>query len=164
MTICEHCLHERLCKAEKGVVRCMSFESAWYPAEKAVEVFGAERQKLVAIGEMGELMTAISDHERGRKTVQDIADEIADVEQVLEELKIIYGIKRDVLLAKPRKATKLALEIVKELEKRDAGDASGGGLENLPEFPADEFAWGKIDFEFEKKIRQRIKEEMNDAT
>lgn len=164
MTICEHCLHERLCKAEKGVVRCMSFESAWYPAEKAVEVFGAERQKLVAIGEMGELATAISDHMRGRKTAQDIADEIADVEQVLEELKVIYSIRKDVLLAKPRKATKLAYEIIAEMDKRDVEDASGGGLEKLPEFPADEFAWGKIDFEFEKKIRKRIKEEMNEPT
>lgn len=127
MPICEHCLHERVCKAEKGVMRCASFEPAWYPAKKAVEVFGAERQKLVAIGEMGELMTAISDHERGRKTVQDIADEIADVEQTLEELKIIYGIRKDVLLAKPRKAKKLAYEIVREMEKKNTDCHSASG-------------------------------------
>jgi NTP pyrophosphatase (non-canonical NTP hydrolase) len=105
----------------------MGFECAWNPAAKAVEVFGAEQQKLVAIGEMGELMTAMSDHERGRKTVHDIADEIADVEQVLEELKIIYGIRRDVLLAKPRKAKKLAYEIIAEMEKKNTDCHSASG-------------------------------------
>lgn len=118
MTICKHCLHERLCREKGGVTHCMSFEPAWSPAQMAVEVFGAERQKLVAIGEMGELATAMSDHMRGRKTVQDIADEIADVEQTLEEMKIIYGIRKDVLLAKPRKAKKLAYEIIAEMEKQ----------------------------------------------
>lgn len=123
MSICKYCTQERACR-EKDVLLCGLFEPVWPPAAMAVEVFGAEKQKLVAIGEMAELMTAISDHERGRKTEQDIADEIADVEQVLEELKIIYGVRKDVLLAKPRKSKKLALKIITELEKREGRNAA----------------------------------------
>ena len=55
--------------------------------ETAIKVFGAVHQEEVAIEECGELIQAICHKHRGRK--DNIAEEIADVEIMLEQLKII---------------------------------------------------------------------------
>ncbi|WP_230311965.1 MazG nucleotide pyrophosphohydrolase domain-containing protein [Turicibacter sanguinis] len=58
---------------------------------KAVETFGAELQQMVAIEEMGELLQAISKRARGKDNRDNLAEEIADVEIMLEQLKHCYG-------------------------------------------------------------------------
>lgn len=57
---------------------------------QAVAAFGEEHQLWVFVGEVAELLDDIADYKRGRCTVDDIAEEIADVEIMLEQLKIIY--------------------------------------------------------------------------
>ena len=57
--------------------------------EKAIERFGATQQEIVAIEECSELIQAITHKHRGRK--HNLAEEIADVEIMLEQLKIING-------------------------------------------------------------------------
>ena len=58
---------------------------------KAVETFGAELQQMVAIEEMGELLQAISKRARGKDNRDNLAEEIAYVEIMLEQLKHCYG-------------------------------------------------------------------------
>lgn len=56
----------------------------------AVDTYGAEKKEWVLVGEIGELLTAIADQKRGRDTVDHIAEETADVEIMLSQLKIIH--------------------------------------------------------------------------
>jgi NTP pyrophosphatase (non-canonical NTP hydrolase) len=53
----------------------------------AIEKFGEEKQELKAVEEMCELIVAISHKHFGRE--HNIAEEIADVEIMLEQLKMI---------------------------------------------------------------------------
>ena len=55
-----------------------------------MDKFGTAAQEWVLIGEVGELLTAMADHKRGRDTVDHIAEETADVEIMLAQLKIIH--------------------------------------------------------------------------
>ena len=56
----------------------------------AIQVFGPDAQVNVAIEEMAELTDAICKLRRGRRTVENVAEEIADVEIMLEQLRMIY--------------------------------------------------------------------------
>ena len=69
---------------------------------KAVETFGVEIQQIVAMEELGELIQAISkiarwecsqseDLETLFKYIDNLSEEIADVEIILEQLKQCYG-------------------------------------------------------------------------
>jgi NTP pyrophosphatase (non-canonical NTP hydrolase) len=60
----------------------------------AIAVFGADMQELVAIEECAELIQAITHKQRGR--AHNIAEEIADVEIMLEQLKIINACEKEV--------------------------------------------------------------------
>jgi NTP pyrophosphatase (non-canonical NTP hydrolase) len=60
----------------------------------AIRVFGEEAQEGVAIEECSELIQAISHKHRGRE--HNIAEEIADVEIMLEQLKIINNCRNEV--------------------------------------------------------------------
>ena len=58
----------------------------------AVHHYGAEHQKKKAIEEMGELITAISREQDGRATTEQVITEIADVQIMMRQLALIYGI------------------------------------------------------------------------
>ena len=60
----------------------------------AVKVFGEKAQEEVAIEECSELIQAICHKHRGRE--HNIAEEIADVEIMLEQLKIINCCSKEV--------------------------------------------------------------------
>ena len=71
----------------------------------AVDTYGAENQKWVFMGECGELFDAMADERRGRCDIDHVAEEIADVEIMLDQLKIIYQC-RDAVKAWRRKKLK----------------------------------------------------------
>lgn len=83
---------------------------------EAVITYGADAQEWVFVGEVGELLDAIADHKRGRATRDNIAEEIADVEIMLEQLKIIYKIDGSVSFWRQKKIARLA----ENLRKGDA--------------------------------------------
>ena len=60
--------------------------------EKAIEVYGADLQKQVAIEEMAELTKEICKDFRGKGNREHILEEIVDVSIMLEQLQIMYGI------------------------------------------------------------------------
>lgn len=60
--------------------------------KQAVEKYGNNAQMDMVIEECSELIQAISKNKRGKNNRQNIAEEIADVEIMLEQLKIIMDI------------------------------------------------------------------------
>ena len=57
---------------------------------QAIERFGQEAQERMMFEEMSELQKAICKLSRGKGSIDDIAQEIADVEIMLEQMKILY--------------------------------------------------------------------------
>lgn len=73
---------------------------------KAILTFGADKQELMAIEEMAELTQAILHQRRGRPN--NVAEEIADVEIMLEQLKMINMCEYQTETIKVKKLNRLA--------------------------------------------------------
>ena len=58
----------------------------------ALEFFGDTSQKIMVIEEMSELTKELCKELRNRGNVENIADELADVEITLAQIKMIYNI------------------------------------------------------------------------
>ena len=71
----------------------MDKEQEYKIYQDAIEFFGETSQKVMAIEEMSELTKELCKELRDRGNVEDIADELADVEITLAQIKIIYKIK-----------------------------------------------------------------------
>lgn len=57
----------------------------------AIDTFGEDSQKKMAVEEMGELLAALNHYRRGKCTIEDVRTEIADVLICAEQLACIYG-------------------------------------------------------------------------
>ncbi len=86
---------------------------------KAVKVFGKDVQEMMFIEECGELFQALSKKRRGFES--NIAEEIADVEIMLEQLKHIHKCHGEVEHWKDKKLMRLCGRIE---ERRGNCDAS----------------------------------------
>lgn len=82
--------------------------------EMALERYGREAQEDMAIEEMGELIVAIMHLRRERIAVRELAEEIADVEIMLMQLKTAHDIHELVEQIKDIKIDRLE----KRLEQR----------------------------------------------
>jgi NTP pyrophosphatase (non-canonical NTP hydrolase) len=58
--------------------------------KKAIKAWGPEKQKWVAAEELSELIHALARNNRGDDNLENIVEEIADVEIVLHQLKIMF--------------------------------------------------------------------------
>ena len=85
---------------------------------QAIDFFGAESQKIMAIEEMSELIKELTKELRNRGNVENIADELADVEIMLAQLKIMYKIHDLVIEHKDFKLNRLATSIEKLKQER----------------------------------------------
>lgn len=83
-----------------------------------INSYGTKSQEDVAIEEMAELQKAILKHRRytGNETRAEIIDEIADVEIMIEQLKIIFSCKKEV---ENRIYYKIERQIKRILDKYD---------------------------------------------
>ena len=61
--------------------------------EAAIQKYGAEHQHWKTVEECGELVVAITQSMDGRNNEQALLSEIADVEIMIEQMRIIYGDK-----------------------------------------------------------------------
>ena len=61
---------------------------------RALKVFGPAAQTVMVMEEMAELQKELCKHVRGRENRREIAEEIADVEIMLEQMKLLHGIHR----------------------------------------------------------------------
>lgn len=76
--------------------------------EKAIETYGSINQCIVAMEEMAELQKELSKAIRGEAVRENIVEEIADVEIMLQQIMRVFEInKKEVLSIKKAKLTRL---------------------------------------------------------
>ena len=64
--------------------------------QQAVNHFGTESRIILAVEEMSELQKELCKHSRGRQNYYHIAEEIADVHIMLEQLMILFDCRESV--------------------------------------------------------------------
>lgn len=80
----------------------------------AINHYGIFLQKLVAIEEMAELIKEIIKSFRGEKNRENIVEEIADVEIMMQQLSLIYDCTFDVVEMRRKKIERLKQRIENE--------------------------------------------------
>ena len=75
-----------------------------------IDTYGKEAQKLMFFEEVAELQKELCKNARGAQNLEEIIEEIADVENMLDQLKIIYGVNDKQLAAIKREKIKRTLE------------------------------------------------------
>ena len=105
--------------------------------EKAIETFGPEHQQLMAIEEMSELQKELCKRYRGFDNQEHIAEEIADVEIVLEQLTMMFRCREKVSEIRAEKVKRLWERICRAKgEDIETGDeAQKGDGDQGPEHP-----------------------------
>jgi len=78
---------------------------------EALQMWGKESQICMAIEEMAELIQAINKYYRNKVTLESVAEEVADVEITLEQLKEIFSISEQVSKHKKEKLNRLKTRI-----------------------------------------------------
>ena len=76
--------------------------------EEALEKWGAEAQKLMCMEEMSELQKELCKNSRGARNIHNIAEEIADVSIMLEQMIILFDCERIVERQKAFKIERLS--------------------------------------------------------
>jgi uncharacterized protein YabN with tetrapyrrole methylase and pyrophosphatase domain len=85
----------------------------------AIDYFGDTSQKIMVIEEMSELMKELCKELRDRGNIDNIAEEVADVEITLSQIKIIYDIEDAVAKQRDYKLNRFANRMI-ELKKTGA--------------------------------------------
>ena len=85
--------------------------------QEAIEFFGDTSQKIMVIEEMSELTKELCKELRERGNIENIADELADVEITLAQIKQIYNIHKSVEEHKDFKLRRFAGRM-KELKEK----------------------------------------------
>lgn len=81
----------------------------------AVNTYGKPSQLIMAMEEMSELTKELSKNMRGAMNVHAISEEIADVEIMLEQLKIIFANRAEVDRQKSEKLKRLSERLVHDM-------------------------------------------------
>ncbi len=76
--------------------------------QKALSAYGSEAQITMVFEEMSELQKELCKRLRGRDNLQEIAEEIADVEIMLDQMKLLFNIGPLVELKRGEKVARLA--------------------------------------------------------
>jgi hypothetical protein len=74
----------------------------------AVKTCGKEHQLIMCMEEMAELTKELSKNIRGSKNTTSISEEMADVEIMMEQLRVIFGNRSEVDTIKAEKLNRLA--------------------------------------------------------
>lgn len=75
--------------------------------KRAIEKFGVGAQIGMVFEEMSELQKELCKYMRGKKNIQEIAEEMADVEIMLGQMKVLFGVDQAVDEEKERKIRRL---------------------------------------------------------
>lgn len=82
---------------------------------EAVRTYGKQSQLIMAMEEMAELTKELSKNIRGAKNTSAISEEMADVEIMLEQLKVIFGNRSEVDRVRCEKLDRLIVRLTGEL-------------------------------------------------
>ena len=85
----------------------------------AIDTYGAVMQITVAFEEMSELQKELCKYLRGSGSQENIAEEIADVEIMIEQMKMLFNCEADVLQVREKKVKRLKERI--EQKENDYG-------------------------------------------
>ena len=77
----------------------------------ALNTFGTEAQIKMLFEEIGELMTAICQYSRGRDKVAHVAEEIADVGIMLDQMAVLFDCEAEVEIQRKYKLRRLEQRI-----------------------------------------------------
>ena len=96
-----------------GIVFSLSDLSGATPSEQdilaaAISKWGEQAQVMMVFEEMSELQKELCKNWRGKDNAEEIADEVADVEIMLAQLKMIFGIENVVAQRHAYKVARLA--------------------------------------------------------
>ena len=75
--------------------------------KKALQHYGANSQRIVAIEEMSELTKELCKVSRGEENAAHIAEEIADVRIMLDQMEILFDCRKQVELMESEKLERL---------------------------------------------------------
>lgn len=94
--------------------------------ENALTTFGAEAQILMAMEEMAELQKELCKNLRGKDNVANIAEEIADVQIMLEQMTLLYDCEHAVQANREYKLMRLESRIEAAISRsiRKDGDST----------------------------------------
>lgn len=84
--------------------------------EQCIEEWGTEANIKQLLEEMGELIVAVCHYPRGKSTKEDIKEEMADVQLMLDICKGIYGIDKKEFREEYNKKLKSVKERLKDLK------------------------------------------------
>ena len=87
--------------------------------KRAVEAYGKEHQLIICMEEMAELTKELSKNLRGHHNLQEISEEVADVEIMLEQVKVLFELREYVAEAKEAKLLRLQKRIIRDTGERD---------------------------------------------
>ncbi|OUP27334.1 hypothetical protein [Faecalibacterium sp. An192] len=95
--------------------------TAWETAvcQRAIDAYGKDHQLIICMEEMAELTKELSKNLRGHNNLQEIAEEVADVEVMLEQVKLIFHLREAAIEAKEAKLLRLRERIIKDTGKQD---------------------------------------------
>lgn len=79
--------------------------------EKALDTYGAQVQTLMVMEEMAELQKELCKHARGRDNRLSIAEEIADVQIMLEQMAILHSCETQVKTFRAQKLDRLKMRL-----------------------------------------------------
>jgi len=82
--------------------------------EAALSAYGSEIQRVVAIEELSELQKELCKSLRGQTDRQHIAEEIADVQIMLEQMMILYELHYDVVAWRWKKVDRLRNRLARD--------------------------------------------------
>lgn len=80
--------------------------------DAAIERYGAPAQKWKLVEEVSELQNAVAKHLFGRDTADHVAEEIADVTIMLEQMRLIYDCNEQVKAIMANKVARLAANVL----------------------------------------------------
>lgn len=87
--------------------------------QRAVDTYGKDHQLIICMEEMAELTKELSKNLRGHNNLQEIAEEVADVEVMLEQVKLIFKLREATTEAKEAKLLRLRERIVRDTGEQD---------------------------------------------
>jgi hypothetical protein len=79
--------------------------------KEALAVFGGKRQIKKCVEELNELSVALLHCDDGKDTVEHVAEEIADVEIMLQQMTLLFGCRTSVEKHRARKLEQLAFKV-----------------------------------------------------
>lgn len=100
---------EKVDKAEKKHIPYNSRKSVY---ENAIDRYGIKPRMLMAVEEMSELTKEMCKNLRGKDNKAQLAEEIADVTIMLEQLRLIFGVNEEVNDWMDRKLLRLAQNVI----------------------------------------------------